>query len=153
MCLAWLHRRPLLPLTGCGGWSDQLERNPPDERQNSRIISWGSIEALERGLSELGLASATRHEMANVTFIGLGRMGLGMAQRLLAAGHRLRVYNRTTSRAASLVEQGAVLCPSPTAAAQGAEVDHRDGRGRRSVSRGVARHGRRVDWIARRWRA
>jgi uncharacterized protein (TIGR00725 family) len=55
VCLAWLHRRPLLPLTGCGGWSDQLERNPPDERQNSRIVSWGSIEALERGLGELGL--------------------------------------------------------------------------------------------------
>jgi len=55
VCLAWLHRRPLLPLTGCGGWSDQLERNPPDERQNSRIVSWGSIEALEQGLSELGL--------------------------------------------------------------------------------------------------
>ena len=55
VCLAWLHRRPLLPLTGCGGWSDQLERNPPDERQNSRIISWGSIDALERGLGELGL--------------------------------------------------------------------------------------------------
>ncbi|HEY5756865.1 MAG TPA: hypothetical protein VIU34_13630 [Steroidobacter sp.] len=55
VCLAWLHRRPLLPLTGCGGWSDQLERNPPDERQNSRIISWGSIEALERGLNELAL--------------------------------------------------------------------------------------------------
>lgn len=55
VCLAWLHRRPLLPLTGCGGWSDQLERNPPDERQNSRILSWGSIDALERGLGELGL--------------------------------------------------------------------------------------------------
>jgi 3-hydroxyisobutyrate dehydrogenase len=60
--------------------------------------------------------------MANVTFIGLGRMGLGMAQRLLAAGHRLRVYNRTTSKAASLVAQGAVLCPSPKEAARGADV-------------------------------
>lgn len=27
VCLAWLHHRPLLPLTGHGGWSDQLERN------------------------------------------------------------------------------------------------------------------------------
>src|ERR1043165_9129622 len=33
VCLAWLHHRPLLPLSGCGGWSDQLERNPPAERQ------------------------------------------------------------------------------------------------------------------------
>jgi 3-hydroxyisobutyrate dehydrogenase len=60
--------------------------------------------------------------MANVTFIGLGRMGLGMAQRLLAAGHSLRVYNRTPSKAASLAAQGAVLCPSPTEAARGANV-------------------------------
>jgi uncharacterized protein (TIGR00725 family) len=56
VCLAWLHRRPLLPLTGCGGWSEQLERNPPDERANSRILSWSSIEQLESRLAELGLS-------------------------------------------------------------------------------------------------
>jgi len=55
VCLAWLHHRPLLPLTGCGGWSDQLERNPPDERRNSRILSWGSIDELKKRLLELGL--------------------------------------------------------------------------------------------------
>jgi len=32
VCLAWLHRRPLMPLVGCGGWSDQLPTQPPDER-------------------------------------------------------------------------------------------------------------------------
>ena len=57
VCLAWLHHRPLLPLTGCGGWSDQLERNPPDERRNSKILSWGSIDDLRRRLSELRLLS------------------------------------------------------------------------------------------------
>ena len=55
VCLAWLHHRPLLPLTGYGGWSDQLEKNPPDERGNSRILSWSSMEGLERNLQELGL--------------------------------------------------------------------------------------------------
>jgi len=55
VCLAWLHHRPLLPLTGCGGWSDRLEREPPDERGNSRILSWGSTEELQRNLEELGL--------------------------------------------------------------------------------------------------
>lgn len=55
VCLAWLHRRPLLPLTGCGGWSDQLERNPPDERGNSKILSWGSLDELESNLRTLGL--------------------------------------------------------------------------------------------------
>ncbi len=58
VCLAWLHHRPLLPLTGCGGWSDQLERNPPDERGNSRILSWSSIAELQRGLAALGLLAA-----------------------------------------------------------------------------------------------
>lgn len=56
VCLAWLHRRPLLPLTGCGGWSEQLEQHPPDERRNSVIRSWRSIADLEKCLEELGLS-------------------------------------------------------------------------------------------------
>ena len=55
VCLAWLHHRPLLPLTGCGGWSDRLEQNPPDERGNSKILPWNSIDELERKLRQLGL--------------------------------------------------------------------------------------------------
>lgn len=55
VCLAWLHRRPLLPLTGCGGWSDGLERNPPDERRNSPILPWSSATELEAQLKGLGL--------------------------------------------------------------------------------------------------
>lgn len=57
VCLAWLHRRPLLPLQGCGGWSDQLERNPPDERRNSPILPWSSMETLEAQLLSLGLVN------------------------------------------------------------------------------------------------
>lgn len=55
VCLAWLHHRPLLPLEGHGGWSDQLKRNPPDERANSVILSWSTIAELERRFEELGL--------------------------------------------------------------------------------------------------
>jgi len=55
VCLAWLHHRPLLPLTGCGGWSDGLEWNPPDERKNSPILSWASIEELQENLKTLRL--------------------------------------------------------------------------------------------------
>ena len=58
VCLAWLHRRPLLPLVGCGGWSDGLERNPPDERRNSPILPWGSVAELELQLQRLRLVSA-----------------------------------------------------------------------------------------------
>lgn len=58
VCLAWLHKRPLLPLVGCGGWSDSLPQNPPDERQNSPILPWGSVQQLEERCRELGLVSA-----------------------------------------------------------------------------------------------
>jgi hypothetical protein len=54
-----LHHRPLLPLTGCGGWSERLEQNPPDERGNSRILAWASIDELEGKLRELGLVGGT----------------------------------------------------------------------------------------------
>lgn len=56
VCLAWLHKRPLLPLAGCGGWSDQLELNPPDERKNSPILPWSSVEQLGERLRALGLS-------------------------------------------------------------------------------------------------
>lgn len=55
VCLAWLHKRPLLPLVGCGGWSDGLPANPPDERNNSPILPWASAAELEAQLRGLGL--------------------------------------------------------------------------------------------------
>jgi hypothetical protein len=55
VCLAWLHRRPLLPLVGCGGWSDSLPDHPPDERGNSPILPWGSVADLHVQLAALNL--------------------------------------------------------------------------------------------------
>jgi uncharacterized protein (TIGR00725 family) len=55
VCLAWLHRRPLLPLVGCGGWSDGLPDHPPDERQNSPILPWATVEELRAQLTALAL--------------------------------------------------------------------------------------------------
>jgi uncharacterized protein (TIGR00725 family) len=59
VCLAWLHKRPLLPLVGCGGWSDSLPSNPPDERQNSVMLPWGSADELESQLRSLLLVEST----------------------------------------------------------------------------------------------
>lgn len=42
-----------------------------------------------------------------IGFIGLGLLGLPMATNLLNSGYALRVYNRTASKAQSLVTQGA----------------------------------------------
>jgi hypothetical protein len=52
----------------------------------------------------------------DVGFIGLGNMGLPMARNLLKAGHRLRVYNRTKSRAEPLQQEGATIVNSPAEA-------------------------------------
>ena len=42
-----------------------------------------------------------------IGFIGLGRMGSGMAANLQRAGHRLTVYNRSPGKEADLVQAGA----------------------------------------------
>jgi len=60
--------------------------------------------------------------MARVAMIGLGRMGSGMAGRLLSAGHEVVVANRTPERAAALVAAGAELAASPAEACAGAEA-------------------------------
>jgi 3-hydroxyisobutyrate dehydrogenase-like beta-hydroxyacid dehydrogenase len=55
----------------------------------------------------------------NIAFLGLGKMGSGMAHRLLAAGHSLRVWNRDAAKTAPLEQAGAVACPSAQMASEG----------------------------------
>jgi len=57
-----------------------------------------------------------------VSLIGLGLMGRPMGHNLLKAGFPLVVWNRTTSRADSLVAAGARLGASPREAAAAADV-------------------------------
>ena len=49
---------------------------------------------------------------STIGWIGLGRMGEAMVKRLLKAGHPVRVWNRTASKAAPLVEYGATIAAS-----------------------------------------
>src|ERR1017187_72801 len=53
----------------------------------------------------------------HVGFIGLGKMGAGMAANLLAAGFELCVHNRSTDKAVALLEQGATWAANPAQAA------------------------------------
>jgi 3-hydroxyisobutyrate dehydrogenase-like beta-hydroxyacid dehydrogenase len=53
-----------------------------------------------------------------VGFIGLGNMGEQIAENLRRAGYDLRVYNRTRTKMAHLVEKGAVPAVSPAGVAQ-----------------------------------
>ena len=58
----------------------------------------------------------------NLAFIGLGKMGMGMARNLLRAGHALAVYNRTPEKARALVADGARVANSPADACRDAQV-------------------------------
>lgn len=49
----------------------------------------------------------------NIAFFGAGLMGLPMAHRLLAAGHRVTAYNRTPQRAEALRKAGAAVAARP----------------------------------------
>jgi 3-hydroxyisobutyrate dehydrogenase len=60
--------------------------------------------------------------MASVAFIGLGKMGVGMASRVLDAGHHVSVYNRTAAKAESIVGRGARLATSPKDACLNADA-------------------------------
>ncbi len=43
-----------------------------------------------------------------VGIIGLGRMGMNMARRLLGGGHRVVVYNRTMDKTVEMKKEGAI---------------------------------------------
>ena len=58
----------------------------------------------------------------NLAFIGLGRMGMGMARNLLRAGHTLAVYNRSREKAEALAADGARVADSPADASRDVEV-------------------------------
>ncbi len=58
----------------------------------------------------------------NLAFIGLGKMGSGMARNLIAAGHQLTVYNRTRSKSEPFAAQGARVADSPGDAVRGCEA-------------------------------
>lgn len=60
--------------------------------------------------------------MAKIGFIGTGRMGAGMVDRLLKGGHQVSVWNRTPSKVAPLVARGAVAASTPAEAAADAEA-------------------------------
>src|SRR6266581_1806918 len=60
--------------------------------------------------------------MAHVAFIGLGRMGHGMAGRYLDSGFSVAVWNRSKSKAEHLIARGARWAFSPADAAEGADA-------------------------------
>src|SRR5260370_6649725 len=60
--------------------------------------------------------------MTKVAFIGLGRMGHGMAGRYLDGGFAVAVWNRSKAKAEDLIARGARWAASPADAADGADA-------------------------------
>ena len=60
--------------------------------------------------------------MARVAFIGLGRMGHGMAGRYLDVGFAVSVWNRSKAKADDLIARGAHWATSPEDAAIDADA-------------------------------
>lgn len=58
----------------------------------------------------------------DIGFIGLGKMGAGMAANLLKAGNHLTVYNRSPAKAQALAEQGASAAGTVADASNGEVV-------------------------------
>lgn len=59
--------------------------------------------------------------MANIGFIGLGKMGAPMALNLQKGGHQLFLYSRSGVKEKALLEGGAKECNSPADVAEAAE--------------------------------
>lgn len=48
-----------------------------------------------------------------IALLGLGNLGVPIAEKLIEAGYLLKIWNRTTSKADTLLKAGAVLAASP----------------------------------------
>ncbi len=58
----------------------------------------------------------------NIAFIGIGKMGAGMARNLLRAGHQVTVYNRNREKAEALAGDGARIASSVAEACRECEA-------------------------------
>lgn len=57
-----------------------------------------------------------------IGFVGLGKMGSGIAKNLLRAGHDVIVYNRSREKAESFAAQGVEIANSPAEACRGRQA-------------------------------
>jgi len=80
------------------------------------------IRSGQKRLGRLGRLLYAKLAIMNLAFIGLGKMGAGMARNLLRAGHTVAVYNRSRAKADALGADGARVADSPADACRDAEV-------------------------------
>jgi glyoxylate/succinic semialdehyde reductase len=61
-------------------------------------------------------------EHMDIAFLGLGIMGSRMAANLSAAGHTVRVWNRSSDKAQALASAGCIPCATPVEAVEGVQL-------------------------------
>src|SRR5436305_3031355 len=98
-----------------------LEVSRPASRSLTRVPRIGEAPALQAPLAAKAMplkphhahvtdAATVEDEMAGNTqkigWIGMGRMGFPMAERLLKAGHDVSIWNRTRAKAEPLAKSG-----------------------------------------------
>jgi 3-hydroxyisobutyrate dehydrogenase len=69
-----------------------------------------------------GIGGADGQKAEKLGYLGLGMMGFPMTRRLVNAGHDVTVWNRTSGKAAALVEAGAKLASFPRDVAATASI-------------------------------
>jgi putative dehydrogenase len=99
------------------------------QNQYTTAISGALIKAVALVSARLGLElhflsryRAKSAIMTTIAFVGLGAMGLPMAQNLVKAGHELRGFDLNAQALATLQEAGGQRCTSASQAAAGADV-------------------------------
>jgi 3-hydroxyisobutyrate dehydrogenase-like beta-hydroxyacid dehydrogenase len=93
---------------------------PLDDFEDAIQIASGNQD--EFSLNNLSILRSHRMSSESIGFIGLGGMGYPIASNLLSAGYKLCVYNRTASKADTLVAQGALRATSPAEVAETSEI-------------------------------
>lgn len=64
----------------------------------------------------------TDNKNTKIAFLGIGLMGIHMAERLLRDGFQVNIWNRSQPKLAPLIKCGAVNCTDATQAVKGADV-------------------------------
>jgi 3-hydroxyisobutyrate dehydrogenase len=60
--------------------------------------------------------------MKTISVLGLGKMGRGIAQRLLLEGYQVYIWNRSSDKATELIKEGAIWVNDPGQAANAANI-------------------------------
>ena len=112
-------------------WMDSSASTSQDEHEESALFSHSSLSLqllkINRRIiliifakEELKILSI--EEEATIGFLGIGKMGAGMAKNVLKQGYPVVIWNRTIAKCREHIEMGAVAATSPKEVATKADI-------------------------------